>query len=57
MVGVRNPNKKAQKAKNNIKRVKIDFNTGTRTHKSAKDYDRKKEKLFCKKYFDSLNRK
>ena len=50
MVGVRNPNKKAQKAKNDIKRVKIDFNTGTRTHKSAKDYDRKKEKLFCKKY-------
>lgn len=49
-IGVKNPNKKAQKAKNNISRVRIEFNTGTRTHKSAKDYNRKKEKLFCKKY-------
>ena len=49
-IGVKNPNKKAQKAKNNILRVKVDFNTGTRTHKSKKDYDRKKEKLFCKRY-------
>ena len=49
-VRVKNPNKKAQKAKNAISRVRVEFNTGTRTHKSAKDYDRKKEKLFCKKY-------
>ena len=39
MVGVKNPNKKAQKAKNAISRVRVDFNTGTRTHKSKKDYD------------------
>lgn len=50
IIGVKNPNKKAQKKKNEISRVRIDFNTGTRTHKSKKDYDRKKEKLFCKKY-------
>ena len=49
-VRVKNPNKKVQKAKNAISRVRVEFNTGTRTHKSAKDYDRKKEKLFCKKY-------
>lgn len=50
MVGIKNPNKKAQKAKNAISRVRIDFNTGTRTHKSAKDYNRQKEKLLCRKY-------
>ena len=50
IIGVKNPNKKAQKAKNAISRVSVDFNTGTRTHKSKKDYDRKKEKLFCKRY-------
>ena len=50
MVGIKNPNKKAQKAKNAILRVRTNFNTGTRTHKSAKDYNRKKEKLFCRKY-------
>lgn len=49
-IGVKNPNKKAIKTKNAISRVRTDFNTGTRTHKSAKDYNRKKEKLFCKKY-------
>lgn len=49
MVGVKNPNKKAQKAKNNILRIKVNFNTGTRTHKSKKDYDRKKEKLQLRK--------
>ena len=50
MVRVKNPNKKTQKAKNNILRIRVDFNTGTRTYKNKKDYDRKKEKLFCKKY-------
>lgn len=49
-IRVKNPNKKTQKAKNNLLRIRTDFNTGTRTHKSKKDYDRKKEKLFCKKY-------
>lgn len=47
---IKNPNKKAQREKNNRQRVCTMFNTGTRTHKSKKDYDRKKEKLFCKKY-------
>ena len=47
---IKNPNKKAQREKNNRQRVRTMFNTGTRTHKSKKDYDRKKEKLFCKKY-------
>lgn len=40
----RNPNKKAKKAKDKKKRVLIPFNTGTRTHKSKKDYNRKKFK-------------
>ena len=47
---IKNPNKKAQREKNNRQRVRTMFNTDTRTHKSKKDYDRKKEKLFCKKY-------
>ena len=47
---IKNPNKKAQREKNNRQRVKIDFNTGTRIHKSKKDYNRKKEKLFCRNY-------
>ena len=47
---IKNPNKKAQREKNNKQRVRATFNTGTQTHKSKKDYDRKKEKLFCKRY-------
>ncbi len=47
---IKNPNKKARKEKNNKKRVRTQFNTGTRTHKNKKDYNRKKEKLFIKKY-------
>lgn len=49
MVGVRNPNKKTQKKKNEILRVRVDFNTGTRTHKSKKDYNRQQSKLNTKK--------
>lgn len=37
-------NKKQQKEKNNRNRVRVLFNIGTRTHKSKKDYDRKKFK-------------
>ena len=33
---------KAQKEKNKKKRVLVPMNTGTRTHKSAKDYKREK---------------
>ena len=36
--------KKQMKAKNNGQRVRATFNIGQRTHKSAKDYDRKKLK-------------
>lgn len=41
--------KKQQKAKNNRNRVRTLFNTGTRTHKSKKDYNRQKDKLKTKK--------
>ncbi len=41
--------KKQIKEKNKKNRVMVEFNTGTRTFKSAKDYDRKKEKEFCRK--------
>lgn len=39
-----NENKKVRKAKNNQKRVLVPFNTGIRTHKSKKDYNRQKYK-------------
>jgi hypothetical protein len=39
-----NENKKVRKAKNAQKRVLILFNTGIRTHKSKKDYNRQKYK-------------
>ncbi len=39
-----NENKKARKAKNAQKRVLVPFNTGIRTHKSKKDYNRQKYK-------------
>ena len=45
----KNPNKKERKKENNKKRVRTLFNTGTRTHKSKKDYDRKREKRNIKK--------
>lgn len=41
--------KKQLKEKNRKNRVIVTFNTGTRTFKSAKDYDRKKEKEICRK--------
>ena len=46
----KNPNKKARKAKNKQNRLLVPFNTGTRTHKSKKDYDRKKFKKIEKDY-------
>ena len=49
-IGVKNPNKKALREQNKRDRVQVLFNTGTRIHKSAKDYNRKEAKLFCKKY-------
>ena len=46
----RNPNKKTQKARNAISRVRVEFNTGTRTMKSNKDYSRAREKKICREY-------
>lgn len=43
--------KKQKKAKNNENRVLVTFNTGTRTHKSKKDYNRKKMKREVDKLF------
>ncbi len=40
----RNPNKKAKKAQEKKNRVSVPFNTGTRIHKSKKDYNRQAEK-------------
>jgi len=42
--------KKQKKEKDNKKRVRVLFNTGTRTMKSAKDYNRKKFKKIPKDY-------
>lgn len=50
MLKGKNPNKKERKEKNKKNRVLIQFNTGTRTHKSKKDYDRKKFKKIEKDY-------
>lgn len=46
----KNPNKKIKKEKNKKHRVLVPFNTGIRTHKSKKDYDRKKFKKIEKDY-------
>lgn len=46
----KNPNKKQKKEANKKNRLLIPFNTGTRTHKSKKDYDRKKFKKIEKDY-------
>lgn len=43
--------KRQKKAKNNENRVLVTFNTGTRTHKSKKDYNRKKMKREVDKIF------
>lgn len=45
-------NKKQLKEKNKKHRILIPFNTGTRTHKSPKDYDRKRLKRELQKDFD-----
>jgi len=37
---MRNENKKIRKEKNELKRVRVPFNTGVRTHKNKKDYKR-----------------
>lgn len=42
--------KKQMKEKNKQFRTMVTFNTGTRTFKSKKDYDRKEGKRICKDY-------
>ena len=42
--------KKQIKEKNKKNRVMANFNIGTRTHKSAKDYNRAEGKKICKMY-------
>lgn len=46
--------KKQQKEKNNLNRTRVLFNTGTRTFKSKKDYDRKREKRKLQKYLKNF---
>ena len=41
--------KKKKKVQNNTNRVFIYMNTGTRTHKTKKDYNRKENKKICRK--------
>lgn len=48
----KNPNKKNKKKQEKKNRVAVPFNTGTRTHKSKRDYDRKKVKHNLKKMLD-----
>lgn len=45
--------KKQIKAQNNKNRVMVNFNTGTRTHSTLKDYDRKKSKKELRKMLDN----
>lgn len=42
--------KKQRKERNKMNRVLVPFNTGTRTHKSKKDYDRREGKKICKDF-------
>lgn len=48
----KNPNKKNKKEQEKKNRVAVPFNTGTRVHKSKRDYDRKKVKRDLKKMLD-----
>ena len=41
--------KKEIKERNKLQRVFVPMNTGTRVHKSAKDYDRRKNKVDLRK--------
>lgn len=47
----KNPNKKIKRAKEKEQRVLVQFNTGTRSHKSKKAYDRKASKAEVRKMF------
>ena len=47
---LRKMTKKQMKAKNSQNRVRVLFNTGTRTFKSAKDYSRAEGKKICRNW-------
>ena len=49
----KNPNKKAKREEEKKNRIAVPFNTGTRTHKNKRDYDRKKVKRDLKKMLDN----
>ena len=51
---VKSMTKKALLEYNKNKRCVIDMNTGTRTHKSTKEYNRQKEKLNARKMLGDL---
>lgn len=42
--------KKQMKEWNKKNRVLVPFNTGTRTHKNKKDYNRQENKKLCRNY-------
>ena len=52
----KNPNKKKKKEVDRRKRLLIPFNTGTRTHKSNKDYNRQKIKRDIQKGVDQYDK-
>lgn len=52
----KNPNKKAKREQDKKNRVAVPFNTGTRTHKSKRDYNRQAEKRNLKKLLDNQNK-
>ena len=45
------PNKRKKKEEDKKRRIYIPFNTGTRTHKTKKDYNRQKKKKEVYKIF------
>lgn len=49
--------KKQKKAQNNTNRVFIYMNTGTRTHKTKKDYNRKENKKFVEKPWQNIKKR
>ena len=50
----KNPNKKQKREQDKKKRLLIPFNTGTRTHKNKKDYNRQKIKNDIQRGVDVL---
>jgi len=51
MLAKKNPNKKAKREYNKQNRVLVPFNTGTRTHKDKKKYNRADNKKALRNLF------